>query len=457
MTNYSKITLYKKFTNLYVNIWKWISDKQNVYKVGAIGVLATLAFGVIPLIKDFFSTPPKAIEINAPITSVADTNVAGRDINVGASPEKIAEIVSALTSKYEREVYLKQGAIDEKDVVIKSLKETIIAISQGQYGTKAQNESVLNALALGNTTEAKKLLSETTKNVESNAKEGAKTFIHLGSLAYFGNTKEAIDAYRRASELDPNNPDASNMLGLLFLRTGDYINAEIYLNKVVKYGEDHNNNLYKAISYSNLGVMYKTQKKFKFAIEYQNKAIKINKESKNTLGLAQNYGSLASLFLEPEVQNLSEAYKYIQLSMELSKNNAEAMAVNLQVLSAYYSILEDWPNAINSTLMSLSINESLKRNIGIVDNYHNLAIFYNVYKNRDEALKFTNKCIDLAKKEGFEPEIGLCYKAQGVIYEKKGELEKAKVSYQLSLETFNKINDPSEAIIVQGFMNSLKK
>ena len=451
MTNYSKITLYKKFTNLYVNIWKWISDKQNVYKVGAIGVLSTLAFGVIPLIKDFFSTPPKAIEINAPITSVGDTNVAGRDIYVGASPEKVAEIAS----KYQRTIDLKDSVINEKELSNKALKETIIAISQGQYGTKAQNKYALNALALGSTTEAKKLLTDATKSVESNAKEGAKTFIHLGSLAYFSNTKEAIDAYRRASELDPNNPDASNMLGLLFLRTGDYINAEIYLKKVEGYGKVHNNNLYKAVSYCNLGVMYQTQKKFDLAIDSQNKAIKINKESKNTLGLAQNYGSLASIYLEPEVQNLSEAYKYIQLSMELSKNNAEAMAVNLQILSAYYSILEDWPNAINSTLMSF--NESLRRNIGIVDNFHNLAIFYNVYKNRNEALKFTNKCIDLAKKEGFEPEIGLCYKVQGAIYEKKGDIGKAKISYQLSLDTFNKISDSAEITTVQNMINLLKK
>lgn len=457
MTNYSKITLYKKFTNLYVNIWKWISDKQNVYKVGAIGVLATLAFGVIPLIKDFFSTPPKAIEINAPITSGHDTYVAGRDISLGASPEKVAEIASALTAKYEHKFYLQQGVIDEKNVVIESLKETINAFLQGQYGSKKQNESALNALAIGDTAEAKKLLTEAARKVESDAKEGAKTYIHLGSLAYLDNTQEAIMAYRRASELDSNNPEALNMLGILLSSTGDYAGAERYLKRVESYGITHNSNLYTSIAYSNLGNVYQKQKKFDLAIDYLNKAIKIDKVSKNIFGLSQSYGGLASLYLEPEIRNLSEAYKYIQLSISLSKNNAGTVAVNLQMLSAYYSILEDWPKAINATLRSLYINESLGRKFGMVDDYHNLALFYLVYKNRDEALKFTNKCLDLAKKEGFEPEIGLCYKVQGTIYEKKGDIGKAKISYQLSLDTFNKISDSAEITTVQNMINLLKK
>ena len=421
--------------NLFVNCWKWLSNKENVYKVGAIGLLFTIV-GVVLAFFSYFSTPK---------------------IPTGASPERVAEIASNLTAKYEHKIHSMEKDIANKEEINKTLKETITAISQGHYGTKNQNESALNALALGNTAEAKKLLTEAARKVESDTKEGAKTYIHLGSLAYLDNTQEAIMAYRRASELDSDNPEASNMLGILLLRTGDYAGAERYLKRVERYGITHKSNLYTSIAYSNLGNVYQKQKKFDLAIDYINKAIKIDKVSKNIFGLSQNYGSLASLYLEPEIQNLTEAYKYIQLSISLSKNNAETMAVNLQMLSAYYSILEDWPKAINATLMSLSINESLGQKFGMVDDYHNLALFYLVYKNRDEALRFTNKCLDLAKKEGLEPEIGLCYKAQGAVYEKKGDIGKAKISYQLSLDTFIKISDSAEITTVQNMINSLKK
>lgn len=437
--------------------WERLCHKTNSHKIAVASLIVAIVFGVIPILNSYFSNPTKPTEINAPITSGQDTNIAGWDINIGTSDERLAEIVSKITSKFDDKINYLQGELSNKNEYIKSLEETVKSINQGRYGTKAQNESALNALALGNTTEAKKLLAAATSKIESDTKEDAKTYIHLGSLAYLDNTQEAIIAYRRASELDPDNPEASNMLGVLLLRVGDYASAERYLKRVESYGITHKSNLYTSIAYSNLGTIYKIQKKFDLAIDYQNKAIKINNASKNMLGLSQNYGSLASLYLEPEIQNLTEAYKYIQISMSFSKNNAEAMAVNLQMLSGYYSILEDWPKAINATLMSLSINESLGRKIGVVDNYHNLALLYLVYKNRDEALKFTNKCLDLAKKEGFEPEIGLCYKAQGAVYEKKGDIGKAKISYQLSLDTFNKISDSAEITTVQNMINSLKK
>jgi tetratricopeptide (TPR) repeat protein len=454
MTNYSKISIYKKFTNLFINAWDWLSNKQNVYKLGAMGFLLTLASLFISIIKDNSNAPTKAIEINTPITSGRDTYFARDDINnYGASPEKVAEIAS----KYQHAIDLKDGVINEKEVVIKSLKETINAISQGQYGTKAQNQSALNALALGNTTEAKNLLTEAAKNVESDTKEGAKTYIHLASLAYLDSTQEAINACRRALELDPDNPDASNLLGTLLYKTGDYAGAEINLKRVERYGETHKNNSYTLIAYTNLGNIYIKQKKFDLAINYLNKAIKDSKASNNKMALSTNYGNLAALYLEPETGNLTEAYKYIQLSMNLDSNNPEAMATNYQMLGDYYSYLKDWPNAINATKTSLSYNESLKRSIGIADNYYYLAYFYYIDWNADEALKFTNKCLDLAKKEGFQPEIGSCYKLQGAVYEERGEIGKAKISYQLSLDTFNKINNSSEVKILQGIMNSLIK
>ncbi len=349
-----------------------------------------------------------------------------------------------------------QGEINNKNQYIKSFEDAIKSIDQGQFGTKSQNQSALEALALGNTTEAKKLLTVAAKKSELDAKESAKTYISLGALAYLDNTQEAIKAYQRATELDPDNPDALNMLGIILLNTGNYIEAEKYLKKLESLSEKNKENLYLAIAYINLGNTYKIQKKFNLAIEYQNKAIKTNKLLKNNHGLAQSYASLASIYLEPEIQNLTQAYEYIMLSINLSKNDAEAMSVNYQILSSYYSMVGDWSNAINSSLASLFINESLGRNIGIVENYHNLALFNLFYKKREEALRFTNKCLALAKKEGFQPSIGLCYKAQGAIYERKGELKKAKESFLLSLEIFKKINDYAEIKIVQDMLNTLQ-
>jgi tetratricopeptide (TPR) repeat protein len=83
-------------------------------------------------------------------------------------------------------------------------------------------------------------------------------------------------------------------------------------------------------------------------------------------------------------------------------------------------------------------------------------LFNLVYKRKDEALELTNKCLILAKQEGFEPSIGLCYKAQGAIYVRKGELKKAKQSFQLSLNTFKKLNDTAEINTVQTMMSAMQ-
>ena len=64
-------------------------------------------------------------------------------------------------------------------------------------------------------------------------------------LAKMNNRKELKNAYETILDKDPANYKANYYLGLIYFNDGDYLNAILYFEKVVKnYPSDYNGNLY---------------------------------------------------------------------------------------------------------------------------------------------------------------------------------------------------------------------
>ena len=125
-------------------------------------------------------------------------------------------------------------------------------------------KEALAALAQGKTGAAKAIFAKT---VEAKAAEGAagaaanreaaEAALHLGALAFLDNiTEEALRWNRRAVELDPGNADGWNLLGLLYLWTGQLDQAEATLRKVVTLGEANGDMEAIAAGTGGLGLLY---------------------------------------------------------------------------------------------------------------------------------------------------------------------------------------------------------
>jgi tetratricopeptide (TPR) repeat protein len=102
------------------------------------------------------------------------------------------------------------GQLEIKDEQIKALTEAVTALTKTD-APFANINAALQALEQGNTAQAQAIFAEVAATKETagkkNNQEAAEAYRHLGALAYMNNPKEALTAYQKAVELDPDNAD----------------------------------------------------------------------------------------------------------------------------------------------------------------------------------------------------------------------------------------------------------
>ncbi|MGH8557775.1 MAG: tetratricopeptide repeat protein, partial [Methylococcales bacterium] len=260
----------------------------------------------------------------------ADTEVE-RGAQALATSENIQQIVAGLTQKHQLDV-------QTKDDQIKALTEAVTALSTGQgiVASPSELKEALAALARGNTTLAKSLFEKTAQKAEQQAKQGAEALRNLGALAFLENTQEALQAYRRATQLDPDNADGWDRLGHLLLRVGDLNEATAAYKTVLALGEKHGDKQAIAVAYGNLGNVCQSRGELDQAIEFYQKALRLDEALGSKGDMAAAYGNLGLIY-----RTRGELDRAIELHQK-----------------------------------SLRLHEALDRKEGMANNYTNLGIVY---------------------------------------------------------------------------------
>jgi tetratricopeptide (TPR) repeat protein len=262
----------------------------------------------------------------------------------------IEQIVTVLSNKHQSEAQF-------KDEQIKALTQAVSDLSQGQgvIGSKAEIESAMQALAEGNIEKAKALFAKATQKGEQEALQTAKAYRNLGALAYLDNTQEALQAYRRATQLDPDNADGWNELGRLLRRIGELDQAIVAYEKVLTLGKAAQDKELVAVAYGNLGNVSQIRGELDKAIEFYQQSLVIEK----ALGRKQ---VIASVYT-----NLGVVY---QIRGELDK-------------------------AMEFYQQALVINKALERKEGMAQNYRNLGIVHAKKGNKTEARRYWKMSLEL--------------------------------------------------------------
>ncbi|MEY3220901.1 MAG: hypothetical protein RIT27_2258 [Pseudomonadota bacterium] len=361
-------------------------EKNKEWVFSGVGVLALSGF--FTLCGWWFLRKPKSkhrensnqsIQIDGSNNQV---NVAGRDINIGLSGEEINQLVQTVMSAQQRQ---HQTDLQNKDEQIKALTTAIQDLSAGKVvGSRAQIDAALEALKNGNTELAKQRFLATAQQGEQHAQQTAEAYRNLGALTFGENTDESLKAYRRATQLDPDNADGWNRLGTLFLRIGELDNAIHAYNQVLKLGEIHDDQEKIAWGYGNLGNVYRTKGDLDKAIEFYEKALKINEELGRKEGIALNYSGLGNVyFTKGDLDKAIEFYeKALKLNEELERK--EGIAANYGNLGNVYNTRGDLDKAIEFYQKALKIHEELESKEGIARDYANLGL---VYKKKGDKKK----------------------------------------------------------------------
>jgi tetratricopeptide (TPR) repeat protein len=277
--------------------------------------------GVIWAIYTHFSDSESPPSETTNITASKGGIAAGGNISAQAEPGgtavittgnvriDAAEIAKQLVKTHERELtdYRQreqkyQLREQEYQDQIKALTETVTALAQqrGKPDAPPGIDEALKQLAEGNTSAAETIFCDVAKKKEAEGakanQEAAEALRHLGALAFLNDTQKALDAYRRSTELDPENPEGWNQLGHLLQRTGELAEAEEAYQKVVAIGQSENDQEWIAIGSGNLGVVDETRGELEKAEAMHQKALTLDEEMGHKEDLANDYTNLGNVY-----------------------------------------------------------------------------------------------------------------------------------------------------------------
>ena len=208
---------------LFKTVWNWLSVTKHQQTLAFIGGGLSIVIAGGWHAYQYFSTIPTE---TAPKISVSDhgiantgnmtatatnsgmaTNIVGNNNTIGDinASAKIKDIVATLTNHYQFNAQI-------KDEQIKALTQAVTTLSKGEglLGTAAELNEALDSLASGNTTQAKAMFTRAIQLDGKEFKQKAEAYRNLGALTLLDNAQEALKAYHRATELDPNNSDGWN-------------------------------------------------------------------------------------------------------------------------------------------------------------------------------------------------------------------------------------------------------
>jgi len=309
-----------------------------------------------------------------------------------------------------------QGELAAKNEQINALTEAITALSKADAPASSIN-AALQSLERGNTEQAKAIFAEVLKIKEAEGrtanKEVAAAARHLGALAFMNNPKEALTAYQKAVELDPDNAEGWNQLGTLLRRTGQLAQAEAAYRKVLALGETKE---WQAKAIGNLGIVYFTRGDLVQAEEMHKKALSLNEALDSKEGMAVGYANLGAVY-----EKLGELGKAEEL----------------------------WKK-------SLEISEALGLKEATANQYGNLGIVYKTRGDLAQAEEMFKKALALHEALGSKEGIAADYANLGALCEKRGELGKAEELWKKSLRLFQEIEHP-DAKKLQQWLDALPR
>jgi tetratricopeptide (TPR) repeat protein len=337
-----------------------------------------------------------------------------KKLNPEISSSSAEEIAKAAISSYEKGKQTAEADLQAKDQQIQALTKAVEALQteRQEAETEAEQTTIDTALAHlkeGNPSEAEAIFEEIletqSKHGQQANKQAAAAARHIGALAFLHDTAKAHKAYKRATELDPDNAHGWNQLGHLQNRLGQLNNAIKSYETVLRLGNSSADQTLIAAALNNLGLIYQTQGDLEKAEDAQLKALKINEKLGNKQGMAQSYGNLGVIYkTQGDLEKAEEAQlKSLKINEQLgNKKDMAASYVNLGVI---YQTQGDLEKAEDAQLKSLKIKEQLGNKLGIAISYGNLGGISGLKGNMSEACAHWQKALALFTEVGAKREM----------------------------------------------------
>lgn len=255
---------------------------------------------------------------------VANLGDVGQTIDGAFNPAASERALSQTDAKVEEVLLLlrQKSGQDLSDDAEAALRDSIMRLLEAQDGARGV---AAQKLAAGDIEGATMDLMGAADEGEKVAAGLAETWMELGALAYLNNTYDAIDAYRRASQLDPDNIEAMQMLGNLYMRTGQYAEATSIFEEMRVIAETDED---MAMVLGNLGFVALSLDNLDEAESYFRDSLLLHEKAKDQVGIGQDLNDLGEVMRLKGDDNQAGDYmrRALRIAQDTKDQNAEANA-----------------------------------------------------------------------------------------------------------------------------------
>lgn len=355
-------------------------------------------------------------------------------------------------------------------------------------------EAALERLKNGDSKGAKALFQEILDQRSAEGKtanrEAAEAARQIGALALVDNTNEALAAYRKAVELDPENFDGRIALGFLLGLVGQHTEAEVQFERarVISNAEGDRARLADSLLYlgwlhdarghlgeaeeagqAALAIDLSLDRKFALAADYRylgdlqfgcgglekaetlfKKALDIDERGikeataasgkisdawQMAQGLERDYGDLGQVYAARG--DLDAARKMLKLSSGVNQILGIRPGLNNDCscnLGALYMRQGDLDRAEEMFRKALSVDEGLGFRLGVAAEYSKLGDVYVAREKAGEARRMYEKSTDIYESLGYKRGVASNFRALGTLYMGRWFLDQSEAMLTKALE-----------------------
>ena len=277
-------------------------------------------------------------------------------------------------------------------------------------------------------------LKQLAAQQEDAVADAAQTYRDIGAIAFLSNTHEALTAWKRVTELAPNDAAAHIQLGHLYRRIGELETARAAFQRVLDLGNQLGDDVYLAVAYGNLGILEKVRGNVDTAEGYYKRSLDIEEALGRQEGMAAQYGNLGGV--EQTRGNLDAAEVYYKRSLDIDEalGRREGMAINYGNLGILEKKRGNLDTAEGYYKRSLELNKALGRKEGMAINYGNLGNLEEARGNLDAAEGHYKHALDLNEALGRKGGMAADYGNLGNLAAMRGNLDAAEGYYKHALD-----------------------
>lgn len=290
----------------------------------------------------------------------------------------------------------------------------------------------------------------------------ARTYQNFGSYyqAHSG-AEEGFKYFKKSLALNIEREDTINIancfvdIGIVYYRRGDILQALEYYHKALKIFEKSNSRDDLAFCLVNIGNLYVAQNDLENALKYLNRSVKIYESLNDNAGLALALSVISSIYKDKgdpnckeqpavcDLKNKEKALKgYLKiLDLWINENNDSGIATVCLSISSLYNSQNNPTKALVYANRALSINESLNSKQGISASFGVLANIMFDKGDVNEAEKFANKNMSIAKDLGYPKDLIAASIILKKIYEKQHNYKGALEMHELTVKMRDSVNN----------------